>query len=37
MLKNISITDKIKALINSMIFSIPKINSQDIAVMLFTS
>jgi len=37
MLKNISIITKLKALFSSIIFSIPKIKSDDEAVLLFTS
>ena len=37
LLKNIDIKSKIKALISSIIFNIPKVKSSDIAVILFTS
>jgi acyl-CoA synthetase (AMP-forming)/AMP-acid ligase II len=37
MLKNISLTTKLKAVFDSIIFSIPKIKFDDTAVMLFTS
>jgi hypothetical protein len=37
MLKDLSIFTKIKALINQVIFKIPKIKYEDEAVILFTS